>query len=53
MNDRLISAPRGAGRHANVTVLGDTPLTVDADKIKDIPVWGTVHEGRVLPAARS
>ena len=41
------------GKLANFTILADNPLTVDADKIKDIPVWGTVHEGRVLPVARS
>jgi predicted amidohydrolase YtcJ len=39
------------GKLANFAVLGDNPLTVDAGRIKDIPVWGTVHEGRVLPAA--
>ena len=38
---------------ANLTILGDNPLTVDAAAIKDIPVWGAVHEGRVLPVARS
>ena len=41
------------GKLANFTILGDNPLTVDAAAIKDIPVWGTVHEGRVLPVARS
>jgi predicted amidohydrolase YtcJ len=38
------------GKLANFTILGDNPLTVDASAIKDIPVWGTVHEGRILPA---
>jgi predicted amidohydrolase YtcJ len=38
-----------AGKLANFTVLGDNPLTVEPMAIKDIPVWGTVHEGRVLP----
>ncbi|WP_315729085.1 MULTISPECIES: amidohydrolase [unclassified Bradyrhizobium] len=37
------------GKLANFTILGESPLTVDPAKIKDIPVWGTVHEGRVLP----
>lgn len=41
------------GKLANFTILGDNPLTVDAAAIKDIPVWGTVHEGRVLPVVRS
>ena len=37
------------GKLANFTVLGDNPVTCDPVKIKDIPVWGTVHEGRILP----
>ena len=41
------------GKLANLTILDENPLTVDAARIKDIPVWGTVHEGRVLPIARS
>ncbi|MBN8998545.1 MAG: amidohydrolase [Rhizobiales bacterium] len=41
------------GKLANFTILDDNPLTVDAAKIKDIPVWGTVLEGKVLPVARS
>ncbi len=38
-----------SGKLANFTVLEDNPLTVAPEKIKDIEVWGTVHEGRVLP----
>ncbi len=34
---------------ANFTILAENPLTVDAPRIKDIKVWGTVNEGRVLP----
>jgi predicted amidohydrolase YtcJ len=41
------------GKLANFSILDDNPLTVDAAKIKDIPVWGTVFEGKVLPVARS
>jgi predicted amidohydrolase YtcJ len=37
------------GKLANFTILGESPLTVDPGKIKDIPIWGTVHEGRILP----
>lgn len=37
------------GKLANFTILDESPLTVDPGKIKDIAVWGTVHEGRVLP----
>lgn len=41
------------GKLANFTILADNPLTIDAVRIKDIPVWGTVQEGRVLPVRRS
>ena len=41
------------GKLANFSILEDNPLTVDASRIKDIKVWGTVSEGRVLPAPRS
>jgi predicted amidohydrolase YtcJ len=40
------------GKLANFTILGDNPVTSDPMKIKDIPVWGTVQEGRVLPVNR-
>jgi predicted amidohydrolase YtcJ len=40
------------GKLANFSVLEENPLTVDATRIKDIAVWGTVHEGRVLPVRR-
>lgn len=40
------------GKLANFTILADNPVTVDPMKIKDIKVWGTVQEGRVLPVAR-
>ena len=42
-----------AGKRANFTVLADNPLTVDPLKIKDVAVWGTVMEGRVLPAPKA
>ena len=32
-------------------ISGDNPLTVDPAKLKDIAVWGTVQEGRVLPVS--
>jgi hypothetical protein len=41
---------RRSSQRANLTVLEDNPLTIDAMKIKDIRVWGTVMEGRKLPA---
>ncbi len=41
------------GKLANFTVLEKNPLTVPAEKIKDIKVWGTVQEGRVLPVKKT
>lgn len=38
-----------SGKLANFTILAGNPLTCDPMGIKDISVWGTVHEGRVLP----
>jgi len=37
------------GKLANLTILADNPVTIDPVKLKDIRVWGTVQEGRVLP----
>jgi hypothetical protein len=42
------------GKLANFTILEEDPFDVNADRIKDIRVWGTVTEGTVhpvLPAA--
>jgi predicted amidohydrolase YtcJ len=41
------------GKLANFTILADNPVTCDPLKIKDIAVWGTVHEGRILPVRRT
>lgn len=41
------------GKRANFTVLAENPVTVAPERIKDIVVWGTVHEGRVWPVARN
>ena len=41
------------GKLANFTILAENPLTVDPVKIKDIAVWGTVHEGRILPVKKA
>ncbi len=41
------------GKFANFTILADNPLTIDPMKIKDIAIWGTVQEGRVLPIKRT
>ena len=41
------------GKRANLTMLDENPLSVDPMDIRDINVWGTVMEGRVLPAMRT
>jgi predicted amidohydrolase YtcJ len=41
------------GKLANFTILADNPVTCEAAKIKDIAVWGTVHEGRVQPVKKA
>lgn len=38
------------GKLANFTVLGQNPYTVDPLHLKDIPVLGTIFEGRWYPA---
>ncbi|MGB1128773.1 MAG: amidohydrolase family protein, partial [Haloferula sp.] len=40
------------GKLANFTILADNPITCEATAIKDIEVWGTVHEGRILPVKK-
>ena len=37
------------GKIANLTVLEQDPFEVAAEKLKDIPIWGTVFEGRAFP----
>ena len=37
------------GKIANFTVLDQDPLTVEPLKLNDIPIWGTVFEGRIFP----
>ena len=38
------------GKHADLTVLDESPYDVAPTAIKDIGIWGTVLEGRVQPA---
>ena len=38
-----------AGKRADFTVLEQDPLKLPARRLKDIPIWGTVFEGRVFP----
>ncbi|MEM7218444.1 MAG: amidohydrolase [Pseudomonadota bacterium] len=40
-----------AGKRADMTVLDADPLTVAPEEIRDIPVWGTVLDGRPQAAA--
>lgn len=37
------------GKIANFTILEQDPYKVDPMKLKDIPIWGTIFEGRVFP----
>ncbi len=37
------------GKLANLTILKDSPYEVDPDRIKDIAIWGTMHEGTIHP----
>lgn len=39
-----------AGKRANLSILEANPLDVPPTWIKDIPVWGTMLEGRIQPA---
>jgi predicted amidohydrolase YtcJ len=41
------------GKYADFTVLSDDPLTVPKEKIKDIPVLGTVLGGRYIPVTET
>lgn len=37
------------GKVANFTILDQDPLSVNPMKINEIPIWGTVFEGRIMP----
>ncbi|MCP4328323.1 MAG: amidohydrolase [Alphaproteobacteria bacterium] len=39
-----------AGKFADFVVLEDDPYSVAPDEIAEIPVWGTVFEGKVFPS---
>lgn len=41
------------GKRANLTILDENPLAVDPMKIRDVKVWGTVMEGRILPVEKT
>ena len=37
------------GKMADFTVLEQDPYEVPAEQLKDIPIWGTVFEGKLFP----
>jgi hypothetical protein len=39
------------GKRADLCVLGEDPTAVAPEKLKDVPVWGTVQGGRIFQAA--
>ncbi len=41
------------GKYADFAVLGEDPLAVPPEALKDVPVWGTVLGGVPRPAARA
>lgn len=41
------------GKRADFAVLEDDPLSVGAQRLKDVPVWGTMLGGRVFHAPRA
>lgn len=40
------------GKIANFTVLEQDPYAVAPERLKDIPIWGTVFEGRLFPITK-
>jgi predicted amidohydrolase YtcJ len=41
------------GKRADFAILDDDPLAVAPEKLKDVPVWGTVLGGKIFQAPRS
>ncbi len=39
-----------AGKRADFAVLEQDPSTVAPERLKDVPIWGTVQGGRIFPA---
>jgi len=39
------------GKHADFAVLEDDPTGIDAEKLRDVRVWGTVQGGRIFSAS--
>lgn len=42
-----------AGKRADFTVLERDPFTVPPMQLKDIPIWGTVFEGKPHPILKA
>jgi hypothetical protein len=42
-----------SGKLANFTILDENPVTCEPLRIREIVVWGTVHEGRILAIPRT
>ena len=40
------------GKRADFTVLEANPYEVPIEKLRDIPIWGTILDGRVHPLSR-
>jgi len=40
-----------AGKRADMAILDDDPESIGGDRIKDVPVWGTMQGGRIFSAA--
>lgn len=49
VNDKIGSIE--TGKFADFAILEEDPYMVPPDKIKDIPVWGTVVGGKIYPAS--
>jgi hypothetical protein len=39
------------GKIANFTILEQDPYAIAPERLKDVPIWGTVFEGRAFPVA--
>jgi predicted amidohydrolase YtcJ len=42
-----------AGKKADFVILEQDPYDVPAQKLKDIPIWGVVFEGKIAPVKKS
>ena len=40
-----------AGKRADLAILEDDPETIGIDRIKDVPVWGTMQGGKIFSAS--